>query len=174
MSDIKKLHEIAQPIFTTDIFIMHDDELLMFKRSEDKKTFPGFWALPGGHIDENEDPLAGAIREVREETGVTLTPNDMKLKVIALHNHIDRKELYVVFIFVATLPKKVTPSETTDEGTPQWIPKNEALTKKNVFEPIRYYFPHVLGNKPGILYNMSEWKNAKLVRIMSETIDTNY
>ncbi len=30
----------------------------------------GLWLYPGGHIDDNEDPLQAALREVAEETGV--------------------------------------------------------------------------------------------------------
>jgi 8-oxo-dGTP pyrophosphatase MutT (NUDIX family) len=34
----------------------------------------GLWLQPGGHIDDGEDVLTAAIREVREETGITGTP----------------------------------------------------------------------------------------------------
>ena len=30
------------------------------------------WMPPGGHLDANEDPVAGALREVREETGLNV------------------------------------------------------------------------------------------------------
>ena len=30
------------------------------------------WMPPGGHLDPNEDPVAGALREVREETGLNV------------------------------------------------------------------------------------------------------
>jgi ADP-ribose pyrophosphatase len=30
------------------------------------------WALPGGHIDDAEEPLAAAVRELAEETGLVL------------------------------------------------------------------------------------------------------
>ena len=36
----------------------------------------GTWMLPGGGQHGREDPLAGAIREVREELGLQLTPKD--------------------------------------------------------------------------------------------------
>lgn len=36
----------------------------------------GSWMLPGGGQHGREDPLAGAIREVREELGLQLKPTD--------------------------------------------------------------------------------------------------
>ena len=30
------------------------------------------WMPPGGHLDPNEDPVAGALREVREETSLNV------------------------------------------------------------------------------------------------------
>jgi ADP-ribose pyrophosphatase YjhB (NUDIX family) len=47
MTELRRLHEVAQPIFTTEVYIVCRDEVLMFKRSETKKKFPGFWSLPG-------------------------------------------------------------------------------------------------------------------------------
>ena len=44
----------------------------------------GTWAVPGGHLDYGESPAACAIREVREEVGLTVTDP----RCIALTNDI--------------------------------------------------------------------------------------
>jgi 8-oxo-dGTP pyrophosphatase MutT (NUDIX family) len=173
MTEPKRLHEVAQPIFTAEVYIFYQDSLLMFKRSDTKKKFPGFWSIPGGHIDEGEDPLAAAIREVKEETGVTISARDIKLKVVAMHHHMDRKELYIAFAFAVRINEEPTISSQTEEGTSHWVKKLEALQLENVFPPIRYYFDHVLKEKGGIIYNQSQWENNQLVKVLSQTIDVN-
>ncbi len=173
MTAIKKLHEVDQPIFVAEVYIVHQNKLLMFKRSETKEKFPGFWSIPGGHIDEGEEPLASAIREVKEETGVTIKPNEIKLKVVAFHHHLDRQEIYIAFSFYIELSEEPKIKPAVTEGEAHWVEINKAKNLENVFQPVKYYFDHVLNNKPGIIYNNSEWKNTQLVRVLSETIDQN-
>lgn len=57
------------PNYTADSVIINpaSQKILLIKRSS------GEWALPGGFIDPGEDSLAAAIRETREETGVTIS-----------------------------------------------------------------------------------------------------
>jgi 8-oxo-dGTP pyrophosphatase MutT (NUDIX family) len=52
--------------FTTTGFVVHDDRMLLHWHRKVK-----MWLPPGGHIDDNEDPVQAVLREVLEETGVT-------------------------------------------------------------------------------------------------------
>jgi 8-oxo-dGTP diphosphatase len=36
------------------------------------RSHRGFWSTPGGHLDYGESPAEAAVRETREETGVTV------------------------------------------------------------------------------------------------------
>lgn len=174
MSDQKQLlHEIAQPILVAEVYIFHDNALLMIKRSQTKKKFPGFWSIPGGHIEAGEDPLAAAIREVQEETGVTIRSQDIDLKVVALHHHLDRGEIYTAFAFTVCLPQRPAQLIDSSEGTIHWVEIEQALTMEHVFPPIKYYFKRILNDQPGIMYNYSQWENNQLVKVLSETVDAD-
>ncbi|HKL36058.1 MAG TPA: NUDIX hydrolase [Salegentibacter sp.] len=45
-------------------------KVLLIKRKNE--PFEGQWALPGGYIDETEDLITAAKRELKEETGVAI------------------------------------------------------------------------------------------------------
>ena len=45
-------------------------ELLLLKRS-DKAHCGGLWSFPGGKVEDGETPLDAAVRELKEETGLS-------------------------------------------------------------------------------------------------------
>lgn len=49
--------------------------LILTRRSKKLKNHPGQWALPGGRMETGEEPSETALRELREEVGLTLHPN---------------------------------------------------------------------------------------------------
>lgn len=49
--------------------IVKDDKILLCRLSSIEKHV-GKWTLPGGGLDFGEHPVDGAIREIREETGL--------------------------------------------------------------------------------------------------------
>jgi 8-oxo-dGTP pyrophosphatase MutT (NUDIX family) len=51
--------------FTATGFVAHDDHLLLHWHPKVRA-----WLPPGGHIDENEDPVQAVLREIEEEAGL--------------------------------------------------------------------------------------------------------
>lgn len=45
----------------------------------------GWYTLPSGHVEANETALVAAVREAKEEVGVTIEPQDLRL-VFTLHS----------------------------------------------------------------------------------------
>jgi ADP-ribose pyrophosphatase YjhB (NUDIX family) len=75
MSDTGAEHGAApQPVVPCVGAVVRDDagRLLLIQRGHDPHR--GLWSLPGGRIEPGESPEEAVVREVREETGLTVSP----------------------------------------------------------------------------------------------------
>lgn len=52
------------------VVVRRGKKILLLKRPDCDRSFPGTWCLPGGQADEGESLLATALRELREEAGI--------------------------------------------------------------------------------------------------------
>lgn len=71
-AEVAKAKE-AGPRRVATVAMFHGDRILMGERNDN-----GRWTCPGGHLDDGEEPLAGAVREFKEETGIDLDPAQLK------------------------------------------------------------------------------------------------
>jgi 8-oxo-dGTP diphosphatase len=61
---------------STAIVLNKKNEILLAKRSyadDPINRYHDYWGLPGGRIEENEQPSETAIRETKEETGINIS-----------------------------------------------------------------------------------------------------
>jgi 8-oxo-dGTP diphosphatase len=173
MEEPKHLDELGQVMLASECYIVREGKVLMFKRSDSASNFPGWWIGPGGHIDEGEDAQLAAIREMYEEAGIRIGMDEIKLKAVAFHHHLDRNEVWVSFVFLANISKNQVEKKEDVEGKAKWIPLKELLVMDKVFPPAKFYYDHVLNNKPGIMYTNIQWEKAELVKVLSQRVDTN-
>lgn len=119
---------LPSKIMSACLAIRHNGTVLMVKAS-----YKDYWSLPGGVIDENESPLAAAIRETYEETGVTINPDDctpLGITYVGPKNgHRDR----VSFAFVTDASSSdfnfAVPNEEIDDIA--WVSLSEASAMAN-------------------------------------------
>lgn len=69
----KFVYPYARPMLTADSVILaeSDDQLKVLLVRRKNPPFRGCWALPGGYVNENEQVLHAAARELAEETNLT-------------------------------------------------------------------------------------------------------
>ncbi len=59
--------------------INSNSQILIQKRSKNRKILPGIWGMTTGCMVTGEDSLNGCIREAKEEIGIVLLKDNMKL-----------------------------------------------------------------------------------------------
>ncbi len=69
--------------FACVVLIDRHGRLLLQERDEHPVIVPEKWGFCGGHLEEGEDALGGAVRELEEETGVRLPPDRLELVEVA-------------------------------------------------------------------------------------------
>ena len=85
------------------MIIMQDNKILLQKR-KGSKLWPGYYALPAGHIDSGENQFDALVREAREELGIELELDKIINSYVVLRRNyfeIDGKKLepYIDYYF---------------------------------------------------------------------------
>jgi mutator protein MutT len=59
------------PVQIVTAVLRDGDRVLLCHRSAGRRWYSDVWDLPGGHVEEGEDPRESLVRELREELGIT-------------------------------------------------------------------------------------------------------
>ncbi len=102
-------------------YLEKDEQYLMLYRNKKKDDInAGKWIGVGGKIEPGETPEQALLREVREETGLTLKTYRFR-GVVEFRSDIAQPES--MYLFTATRWDGTLTS--CDEGELRWIPKRE-------------------------------------------------
>ena len=111
------------PTILTNLCMVEDLEngkvVLQYRSPERYKKWSGY-AFPGGHIEEGESLAESVIREVYEETGLTIA--DPKL-VAVKDREPDEGGRYIVFCYKAT--EFTGQLRSSEEGEVSWVEKDQ-------------------------------------------------
>lgn len=110
---------------TTLCYLIKDGQWLMLYRNAGKQDGnEGKWIGVGGHFEEGESPEECMLREVREETGLTLTSHVFRGIVTFVS---DCQETEYMFLYTAGGWKGTLGA--CDEGTLSWVPDAQVMNR---------------------------------------------
>ena len=145
---------IQKLVVVSNVFIRKDGKYLLIKRSGKKKYAPGKIHPFGGKIDDNENPYDGAVREVKEETGVDI--KNLKLEAVILEQT-DEKDLpvnWLIFHFSADYASGEIIK--TDEGKPVLLTEEE-LKSSDLFPSVRSIIDNILNPDDGTVFTTNSY-----------------
>lgn len=128
----EKVRRFRNPALTVDVVIYtRSRELVLIRR----KNPPLGWALPGGFVDYGERVEDAALREVREETGLELSPQNMADGLLGVYSDParDPRQHTVSVVFMALTTEGAQPKGADDAAEARFF-KLDELPEPIVFD----------------------------------------
>ena len=135
-------HEEGIPHRTAHIWIIREKEgrvqILLQKRSQNKDSFPGkFDTSSAGHIQAGDEPLESALRELKEELGISAVPKQLHFAgtfpisfAKEFHGKMFRdEEIAFVYIFNEPVNTDELILQTEEVESVQWFDLEEVCEK---------------------------------------------
>ena len=96
-----------------------EGNVLLIKRSETEDVLPGVWDIPGGTLEDGEDPKEGVLREVKEETNLEVK----NLRLFHYTSSVDygKNEQFVRLIFTGECASSDIRLNPEDHDEYRWV-----------------------------------------------------
>jgi 8-oxo-dGTP diphosphatase len=91
--------------------------------------FEGEWALPGGYLGVDEDFAPGAARELAEETGLRLRPEQLRQLGAYGAPGRDPRGRTISVAHVVRLDEATEPQGGSDAADARWLPVDDLLDR---------------------------------------------
>jgi len=118
-------YEFERPAITVEIVcfcrFLEELKVLMIRRG--KEPYKGKLAVPGGHLERDEDVFRAAQRELHEETNLDVEERDLNLVTVLSGPNRDPRGWYVGCLFVCeVLPHDAMKAKAGDDAAAvEWI-----------------------------------------------------
>jgi len=131
------------------IVLDKNNKMLVLVRSSTHPTLAGHADLPGGLIDDGEEPGQALVREIQEETGLVVSFSDLKLVYSGTELHEASQASYVRLLYIVKLQDsepKVTLSFEHDGS--HWNPITELAKIETDYIPFyAQAFDYLINNQ---------------------------
>lgn len=102
-------------------------QVLLLRRSATDSRRPGSWDFPGGGNEPGEELIAGVMRELREEAGLSIPQADLTLVYAATDPWPPADESVTRLLFVTHVPDQTTITLSFEHDDYKWTDVTTAL-----------------------------------------------
>ena len=144
----------TEQVILTNLCMITDGQSILVQDRKSEK-WPGV-TFPGGHIEHGESIISSIIREVKEETGLTVS----NLELCGVQNWTDPKDQYRYLVFCYKTSHFSGTIQSSDEGQVFWM---DRVDLKNVqladgFESMLEIFEQPQLTENYYWFEECEWK----------------
>jgi mutator protein MutT len=102
--------------------VVHDGRVLLIRRG--KEPLRGRWVVPGGTVELGETLHEALVREVREETGITVSPREVVLvfdRILREHGEVNYHYVIIDYLcqYVSGTPQAGTDAQEVAFVSPE-------------------------------------------------------
>ena len=123
--------------------LIRDGKILLLLRANTGFE-DGNYGLPAGHLDGGETAREGAAREMREEIGITVRPEDLEV-VHVMHRKAARDERIDFFMTARSYEGEIRNCEPEKCASLDWFPLDSLPS--NMIDYIRVAIEEVRNNR---------------------------
>jgi ADP-ribose pyrophosphatase YjhB (NUDIX family) len=111
------------PLVGVGAVVVEQGRVLLVRRGTE--PLRGEWSLPGGLLELGEPLTAGVVREVREETGLTVEPVELIELLDRIHRQGDRVRYHYVIADYLCRVAGGTLQAASDADAVRWVERAE-------------------------------------------------
>ena len=125
---------------------------LLVQNKKGDRTWHG-WNFPGGHVEQGEFVTPSVVREIREETGLTIE-NPKLCGIKEFQKEQDGKR-FIVFLYVAS--RFSGELRSSDEGDVFWYPLSELKRSKELADGFSEMLPVFTSEEISEVFYTNNW-----------------
>jgi|SRR3989344_2648348 len=163
MGDDKYIRKVQTSVTN---FVYCGDDYLFIKRSSNKRVDPGKLNGVGGRLEPGEDYLAAAIREIEEETGYKVKPEDLQLAAVGKLEGGYQEDWVMCFFKARVSSKQIPLGSTSEDGELIWLNKDKALDSGyELVDDLNYCFKDIVEGKSIVFFTAKIGDGQKIQEI---------
>lgn len=140
------------------LIIKNEEGKILLQRRQGTKLWPGFLALPAGHIDEGENAIDAVIREAKEELSITITEDNIVDSFVVNRRNKSLKPYFDVYFEISSYVGQIKINEPEKCSELKWCDINNLP-----YDMIDFEVEAIKNRQQGITFSVIDTDNEKIL-----------